>query len=370
MLITSLKGKVEMVVIAETPRTSFESLLPQAVILYHPEHFGPCAGVDRAIDGLDYVIDVVEKSGVNVEIWCVHEIVHHRNVVKHFTGRGVKFTNDITEIPNNSAVYLSAHGHEPYKTSALQSKGCYVIDGTCQLVSLVHNAAVRHALKEGKVVIYIGKKGHQEMKGVEARVPKDQFYLITSEDDARSFDPTPLLSKDKVWLAQTTPLITQTQRIVSILKERIPDLEDPNKETWCYATQENQDGAQSLIEQGITLAIVIGEPGDDTFPASSNSLELTRSFQEKGVEAHLVLNPTDIDPSWLLDHTRIGLTAGASAPREDLERFSQWLANIYGKRLTPVKLGDGKGTQYHFKAPGQLEGLKAWLKSRKELNLQ
>jgi 4-hydroxy-3-methylbut-2-enyl diphosphate reductase len=56
------------------------------------------------------------------------------------------------------------------------------------------------------------------------------------------------------------------------------------------------------------VVIVVGSPN------SSNSNRLREVAAQAGIAAHMVDNAAEIDPAWLAGKTRVGVTAGASAP--------------------------------------------------------
>jgi 4-hydroxy-3-methylbut-2-enyl diphosphate reductase len=62
-------------------------------------------------------------------------------------------------------------------------------------------------------------------------------------------------------------------------------------------------------------------------PNSSNSNRLRELAEKQGVPAHLIDGADDIDPSWLDGKTRIGVTAGASAPESLVQESSRGCAS-------------------------------------------
>jgi 4-hydroxy-3-methylbut-2-enyl diphosphate reductase len=47
---------------------------------------------------------------------------------------------------------------------------------------------------------------------------------------------------------------------------------------------------------------------------SANTRHLAEVSREEGVETYHVENESEIEPSWLSGHERVGVTAGASTP--------------------------------------------------------
>jgi len=68
--------------------------------------------------------------------------------------------------------------------------------------------------------------------------------------------------------------------------------------------------------------LVVGSPN------SSNSNRLVEVAQRSGVKAQLIDSAKDIDVKWLEGVSRVGLTAGASAPEVLVEQVSERLAEF------------------------------------------
>ena len=73
------------------------------VILAQPRGF--CAGVERAID---IVETALQQYGP--PIYVRHEIVHNPWVVENLKAKGVRFVEQIDQIPNGAITVFSAHG--------------------------------------------------------------------------------------------------------------------------------------------------------------------------------------------------------------------------------------------------------------------
>jgi 4-hydroxy-3-methylbut-2-enyl diphosphate reductase len=98
------------------------------------ESRGFCAGVQRAIDIVEIAL---QKFGT--PIYVRHEIVHNRHVVDRLKAKGVRFVEDLSEVPAGSVTIFSAHGVSPTVKTDANQRGLDVIDATCPLVLRVHN---------------------------------------------------------------------------------------------------------------------------------------------------------------------------------------------------------------------------------------
>ena len=274
---------------------------PLRIVLAAPRGF--CAGVDRAIQIVELAL---LKYGPPV--YVRHEIVHNRFVVDSLRTKGAVFVEELDEIPDTAQpVIFSAHGVAKSVPSAARLRNLFVLDATCPLVFKVHNEAARHH-EQGHAILLIGHQGHPEVVGTIGQLPAGAIHLIETADDARSFTPA---DADKLaYVTQTTLSIDDTAEIVSILKERFPNIAGPAKEDICYATTNRQTSVKAIAGQ-IDALLVVGAPN------SSNSLRLVEVAERNGCsKAFLVQRAADIPWDKLGTISALGISAGASAPEQ------------------------------------------------------
>ena len=148
--------------------------MPHTVLLAEPRGF--CAGVVRAIDVLDQVLDQEEGP-----VYAFHEIVHNRSVVDGFRERGAVFVDEIAEVPRGARIVFSAHGVSPAVVEAAEQRQLRIIDATCPLVTKVHLEA-RKAARDGFEVLLVGHEGHDEVEGTRGEAPA-QTRVVDSPSD-------------------------------------------------------------------------------------------------------------------------------------------------------------------------------------------
>ncbi len=267
------------------------------IILAKPRGF--CAGVTRAIETVEKAI---AKFGAPV--YVRHEIVHNKFVVESLRKKGAIFVDEVDQIPVGAITIFSAHGVSDRVEEDSLKRGLDVIDATCPLVSKVHREAKKYE-EEGYEIILIGHRGHPEVEGTSGRVKKE-VILVTDENDARNIE---IKNPEKIsYVTQTTLSVDDTQKIVQILEQRFPQMQQglATKDI-CYATQNRQDAVRELSKM-VDVLLVIGAAN------SSNSNRLRDLGEECGLKSYLINGAIDIDPKWLDSAKNIGLTAGASAP--------------------------------------------------------
>ncbi len=259
---------------------------------------GYCAGVHMAIKALVWIVKLFPKP-----VYCYHEIVHNRSVVKAFERAGVVFVESIDEVPKGAPVMLSAHGSAPEVIRDAGDRTELVVDAVCPLVVKVHHE-VRRRAAQGYDIVLVGHQNHDEAIGTVARAG-DRVILVEPETGLDDFMPT---NPDKVALfAQTTLGMHEWAHIRDEASERFPSLETSRKSDLCYATTNRQEAVVGLTSE-CDIILVVGSEN------SSNTMALVRTALMHGVEAHRIDSAADIRPKWLAGKNAVGITAGASAP--------------------------------------------------------
>lgn len=277
------------------------------IFLANPRGF--CAGVDRAIEIVERALELLGSP-----IYVRHEVVHNRFVVENLKKRGAIFVEELNEVPDDSTVIFSAHGVSKAVEDEAKRRQLNVFDATCPLVTKVHMEVVSNA-KKGRCVILIGHKGHPEVEGTMGRYEQQnsnvRIILVESPEDVESLEIP--ANTGLSYVTQTTLSMDDTSSIIDALRDKFPHITGPKKSDICYATQNRQDAVKELAEKS-DLVLVVGSPN------SSNSNRLREIAEKLGKPAYLIDGSEDIDKRWLEGVHSIGVTAGASAPEELVQR--------------------------------------------------
>ena len=266
------------------------------ILLANPRGF--CAGVERAIAIVERAL---EKFGA--PIYVRHEVVHNRYVVENLRAKGAVFIEDLSEVPDGATLIFSAHGVPKSVRFEAERRNLNIFDATCPLVTKVH-VEVAKLRQQGREIVMIGHKGHPEVEGTMGQSPDGMYLVEDVSDVARLKVRAPDLL---AYVTQTTLSVDDAATIVDALRARFPDIAGPKKDDICYATQNRQDAVKQLAPQ-CDVVIVVGSKN------SSNSNRLREVAENLGVPAYLVDDASVIDPRWLSEKQKIGITAGASAP--------------------------------------------------------
>src|SRR6266581_1163027 len=238
---------------------------------------GFCAGVVRAVDIVELALEAY-----GAPVYVHHEIVHNTYVVEQLRRRGAIFVEAIEEVPHGAVLVFSAHGVPPTVRDEAKSRELKEIDGTSG-------------------------------EAPDRTIVVDSVAAV----DALEVDDPQKLS----FLTQTTLSLYDTQEIVARLRQKFPSIQGPASDDICYATQNRQEAVEQVAKD-VDLILVVGSPN------SSNSNRLVEVAQRSGVKAQLIDSAKDIDVKWLEGVSRVGLTAGASAPEVLVEQVSERLAEF------------------------------------------
>ena len=299
-----------------------ESGAEKVVYLLKPRGF--CAGVVRAIDIVELALRVYGPP-----IYVRREIVHNRFVVQDLAGRGAIFVDELDEVPAGERVIYSAHGVAPSVRAQAAERELKVIDATCPLVTKVHLEAVRYAAEDASILL-IGHRDHEEVIGTMGEAPT-RTTVVSTREEARLVT---VANPEKVYyLTQTTLSLDEAGEIISVLRQRFPNIQGPPGQDICYAT-ENRQQAVKRVAPRCDVLLVVGSEN------SSNSRRLVEVGVNAGTAGYLVDNEGEIDAAWLRQATTVAITAGASAPELLVQRVLDRLARMGFTRVEEVEMVD------------------------------
>ncbi|PSV44794.1 4-hydroxy-3-methylbut-2-enyl diphosphate reductase [Photobacterium indicum] len=307
------------------------------ILLANPRGF--CAGVDRAISIVERALEMYQPP-----IYVRHEVVHNRFVVEGLKQRGAIFVEELSEVPDDNIVIFSAHGVSQAVRNEAKERQLTVFDATCPLVTKVHMEVAR-ASRRGMEVVLIGHAGHPEVEGTMGQYASEAggMYLVEKPDDVEKLqvkDPSNLH-----YVSQTTLSVDETAGVIDKLRLVFPEIQGPRKDDICYATQNRQDAVREMAES-VDVMIVVGSKN------SSNSNRLRELSEKLGTPGFLTDCPEDVQPVWFEGKTKVGVTAGASAP-EDL--VNQIIVRIQALIGGDVEELSGREENMFFEVPRELQ---------------
>jgi 4-hydroxy-3-methylbut-2-enyl diphosphate reductase len=288
--------------------------------------------VNRAITIVNKALDIYGPP-----VYVLHEIVHNTHVISELAAKGAVFVEQLEDIPADSITIFSAHGVSRAVMERARGLGLRTIDATCPLVAKVHRRVTR-LNKIRYDVLVIGHKGHPEVVGTCGHAAGAVHVVSSPEElaDLEVADPTRV-----GYVTQTTLSIDDTAEMLAAIRQRFPDISEPERTDICFATTNRQGSVRELAGM-VDLLLVVGSKN------SSNSNRLREVARTRGIPAYLIDHAAEVDPAWLEGVERIGVTAGASAPEYLVEELTGWLQE-HG--AASVREMDGEDEAVHFQLP-------------------
>lgn len=265
---------------------------------------GFCFGVKRAVDMVYGQLDCGS-------VYTYGPIIHNEEVVKDLEQKGVTVLNTPEEIADASpgTVVIRAHGVPQEIYRCIEAAGHRLVDATCPFVLKIHKI-VRDAAANGEHVIIVGDANHPEVQGIRSCVPEGST-VIADRDEADSYIKNDTNRLQKLCIvAQTTFNFNKFKDIVEIFRKNSYYVNVLN--TICNATQERQNEAAD-IAASVDAMIVIGGKN------SSNTQKLYEICKGRCADTFYIQTLADMDLGRIKDYCRVGITAGASTPKNIIE---------------------------------------------------
>jgi len=293
------------------------------LLLANPRGF--CAGVDRAIEIVERALELH-----GAPIYVRHEVVHNQFVVDGLRNKGAIFIEDLADVPSGSILIFSAHGVSQAVRHEAQARGLTVFDATCPLVTKVH-IEVSRMREQGKEIVMIGHAGHPEVEGTMGQCEdagNGGMYLVESPEQVAELKVND--EQNLAYVTQTTLSVDDASTIIAALKTRFPFITGPKKDDICYATQNRQDAVKMLVRQ-CDAVVIVGSQN------SSNSNRLREVAANVGVPAYLVNDAGELRSEWFSGITRVGISAGASAPEVLVQGVISRLEELGGEKVVELQ---------------------------------
>jgi 4-hydroxy-3-methylbut-2-en-1-yl diphosphate reductase len=261
---------------------------------------GFCSGVKRAIN---IALDAARSGN---KVYMLGDIVHNEDVVRIIRGAGIKKIKGLTRPVKNRVLLIRAHGTSAATIEKAAQLGYIVIDATCPMVKDIHKVA-KEMQREGRTVIVIGDKDHDEVKGIAGNL-KHPPFIIPGE---KCFFSRQLRKIKKAGVVvQSTQNIDTVIKITDILRKHIPDLKFIN--TVCGPTRIKQDEIKQMPLENDAM-IIIGSKH------SANTKRLYEISKSKNKRSYWINSAGEIKREWFEGTKTTGVTAGASTPASTIQ---------------------------------------------------
>ena len=280
--------------------------------LLRATHLGMCFGVRDAIA-------LAQSEAARQPLTILGELVHNETVLADLRARGIAIAPHHPDAATPT-VMVTAHGASDTAIAAARARGHHVLEATCPLVRVAHRA-VQALVRDGFHPIFIGQRGHVEVRGLTEDLAECDIVLTEA-------DVAVLRERPRFGIAsQTTQPIERVRQLVAVIRARFPQSEVRFVDTVCQPTKQRQTAAEELARQCDVVVVIGGAQ-------SNNTRELVATCARHCPRVHHVQGPDDLRPEWFIDVETVGLTAGTSTPDATIVAVEQALWQIAGQQPT------------------------------------
>lgn len=289
---------------------------------------GFCYGVSNAVNKAK---EYVEKNKAK-KVYCLGELVHNHDVTHKLEKEGLNFIEKIDELSENiskkekQSLIIRAHGEPKSTYEILNKKNVEIVDLTCPNVLTIHNIVEKYVV-EGYYIFFIAERNHPEVIGT-CGFCNGKYSIIENEEDITiAFEK--LTSNKILIVAQTTFRMEKFEYFVEKIEEKAQNInnnkdEDKKiilevKNTICNATRLRQEETEKISKQVDYMIIIGGKK-------SSNTRKLYDISAKNCKNAILVQNYLELENDYkeelekIKKMQKIGIMAGASTPKESIEK--------------------------------------------------
>jgi 4-hydroxy-3-methylbut-2-en-1-yl diphosphate reductase len=275
------------------------------------EHLGMCFGVRDAIA-------LARENAAAGSLTILGELVHNPLVLDSLRSRGIQFQKEIQAVTTPN-VMITAHGASERAIQQVRSRGFNVLEATCPLVRVAHQALGK-LVGQGYHPVIIGKRDHVEVRGMTEDY-EDYDVVLNEEDVAR------LRERSRFGIvAQTTQPIEKVRSLVEQIRARFPEAEVRFSDTVCQPTKQRQYAAATLAKR-CDAVVVIGGAN------SNNTHELVMTCRKHCPRVFHVQNGGELRPEWFQEMEVVGITAGTSTPDSTIQEVANWLRELAPARV-------------------------------------
>lgn len=273
---------------------------------------GFCFGVERAVNKVYEQIGRTDKP-----IYTYGPIIHNEEVVKDLEEKGVRVIAGQKELEalTSGVVIIRSHGVSRRIYEIARERGLELVDATCPFVKKIHRLVERESAA-GRQVVIIGNEKHPEVEGIKGWGDAHTVVIETPEE-ADAFVPETDAKLSIV--SQTTFNYNKFKELVEKFSKKGYDILVLN--TICNATQERQVEAKEIASK-VDAMIVIGGKN------SSNTQKLYEICLKECKHTYYIQTLGDFDPESVNSVRNVGITAGASTPKNIIEEVH---ANVRAK---------------------------------------
>ena len=279
---------------------------------------GFCFGVKRAVETVYEQIERQKTVRKKLPIYTYGPIIHNEQVVKDLEEKGVKVLGSREELEalKEGIVVIRSHGIGKDSCQLIEEKGLICVDSTCPFVKRIHNIVEKESAG-GKQILIIGNPGHPEVEGIRGWCSTPAI-TVESEEEMENLQVE--YGKEICVVSQTTFNYNKFQDLVEILKKN--EYNSIVVNTICNATEERQTEAKEIASEADVMIVIGGAH-------SSNTRKLYEICSKECAQTCFIQSLADIKLELAKSVRLVGITAGASTPKNIIEEVQSYVRNEF-----------------------------------------
>jgi 4-hydroxy-3-methylbut-2-enyl diphosphate reductase len=284
---------------------------PQTLEVIVARSAGTCFGVEAAIE-------LAEKHRKPI----LGPIVHNPKIVEDLAEQGIPILERYQDLQalkqqGYNEVVITAHGYPKELKDDLLQKGIQFHDATCPVLLKWVYRKIRMFEEKGFTIILVGNPSHAEI--IASRSYGKNIHVVYSENEVNQL-PDNLGST--IAICQTTITRDKFQKLVDYIRRtKYPDMKAVD--TRCKPVK-NQQQAVTDLAQWVDAMLIIGGYN------SSNTTNLAKLAQKylPNTTYHID-SPELVKLEWLQGISHLGIGAGTSTPKSQIDDVQRRVAEIY-----------------------------------------
>lgn len=274
---------------------------------------GFCFGVNNAVTK---VAKLIKEEKL---VYCLGELVHNRQIIEGLEKEGLVTLDNIKEVPKGAKLIIRAHGEPPESYKKAEKNQNKIYDYTCPKVIKTHEDVEKN--KKESYIFIIGVKKHPEAIATKGFSGKNSYIVETKEDIKEAIQNFQKSKLKKLYIiAQTTFSLKKFNNLVEEISEELKDYEIEVNNSICASTRIRQEEAEKISKKVDYMIIIGGEN-------SSNTKKLYDIAKENCTSIH-IQTKEQLNLEEIKTYKKIGITAGASTPKETVQEIVDILEGI------------------------------------------
>lgn len=261
-----------------------------------------CFGVKKTLS----IVDELLAKQDGTRYYMLGEVVHNEHVIRKLNEQGLNIIASLDEVPEGGVVILQSHGTPVSLYQELEQRKIRYVDATCPMVRNIH-IRIKQLVQQGYTPVIIGKKGHDEVRGIEGQV--GQSIVIKNIEEVTTGLFAGIQRAGIV--VQSTFQTEKAEAIVEKIRSLVPDV--LYHDTICQPTKTRQKEIEEYSKL-YDCNIIIGSK------KSANTMHLYQIAFANNPCTYLVDDLEAARNIGIPSESSVFIASGASTPEDLIEQ--------------------------------------------------